>query len=771
MANRKPQSVGETQKKYEPIFEGDIKGLDTFNSPKALPSNVLSDAENVFYDTGYIYNRNGAQVYADDPSYEPTAPLVQCIKCSDSKGNQYLLRYWNGIFDVWNATTGHWYNINPATSSGYQTAKITQKTSKWAYETWNNGWGNDVFTVPSQAISIGADLLYLGNGIDPMVRWVMAQTTITTALMNGATSLVLSDTTEFPGFTGATSQNIIVNGTVIQYTAKTGTYWTDLITLTNDPADNDTLTINITDGNGSHAIVVTFKTTPNGPGQVQRGGGNTVTAGSLKSLLSAPAGSGATWQAFTDSTIIGALAGVTFTVATKYVTMTEFTAGSISSVTSSTTTSGNTAVPTAPNVLTISAWGGATIAIGTPVYVPMQSVVQSGAYVIGGKYMTVVNSRLHWAGVQGFETFFYYSALNFPEVSAPIGSATGIDAGGEVEMSDGDGPITGISKTLSYVLIHKRDLVNEFFLQQDTVNNDNIPSFIPVASGDSSGSVNGFLTLTANLIVYFPTATQGICELIPSFSYTGVLSFQENIISESIQNIGTSVGYDRGDSIYYNGILFWSVSESASPTIPNLLIYYDLVHKNWGKIRGWNVTSLAEFNGDLLFTGIDSHLYKYDEQSYDDNNFDYESYGKTAEMSFGNPAELKQLQNAIYLSGLVGLDQNLYVDVMYNTNGVLQTDTYKITGNPVNPYITLTTMPLIGQNMIGINTIGIANANAEIGIFKVYLIQNVQYQWNTITLKFYSKDAGSSWAVDTASIAMVVVPAENVDLRLFINTA
>lgn len=422
---------------------------------------------------------------------------------------------------------------------------------------------------------------------------------------------------------------------------------------------------------------------------------------------------------------------------------------------------------------TIPSWSGATVPAGSVIFMPIQLVVDSSdgmTPVPGGNIMVSVGQRLYSAGMNTMETSVQFSGIAIsgsgipqPDPEYYKGTTGGINSGGLQEFADGDGPITALVDSLENLLVHKKNSIRKFYFQQSSTLNAQLPVISPVYTGDSSGAISQLHTTTVNLLAYYPTISQGISSLTPTFSY-GNIYFQPQIISYPVQNIATDVSYAVGEVIYSDNKILWSVAEEGSD-IPNLVLFYDLIAQGWGKERGWFANSWTKYNSDLLFADRGGFgIKKAFSENFDDSGQVILSYALSPQYSFGQVGKLKQ-NDMLYIQGLINKGGKLYVDIYYNANTGVWKKTYLI--DSANPNITFVQDKLFGTDAFGSLPFVGGSGDSSTGFFQFILVNNEQVEWNTMQFKIYSKDIGTQWTVQAVSPSPSTVEALNSDSYLY----
>lgn len=735
-------------------------GINTFKSSVKIDPAYLSDGENIEIEDGDLSSRLGSAPAFYDASNIPTTSILQIITARDSKGGEYMTRYWNGNFEVWDVKNSKWVNVNGSVT-------FSDFTKKFGHVSFNQGYGF--------AWNKGSDNLYLGNGVDQMTKWTIAQGYLTAPLTNGSTIVKLDNAAQFPPIYDAwhsslSSQPLLIAGTQVAYNAVA---LGEFISA-GQPANGDVWTFTI---NGTQIVITFVSVIGAAAGNVLIGVNAAATQSNLLGLLQHPGTTSATQVALSSAnqTLVGLLTYVSdSTNIYMYQNSSVFPPLTATTVSGA---SGNNLIATPNALILTSGWGGSTVPIGSIVMMPLQKVYDiSGATpepVDGGNILCVSDQRLYISGFKGQETSLTFSGIIVngggipqPDPEYYTGTVNGINSGGFQEFADGDGPITAVYDSIDNIIVHKRDGIYKFYFQQNASLNAVLPAIAPVYSGPSSGAINNFATITVNQIAYYPTATEGLSTLSPSYSYSGII-YQPAIISMPIQNLATDglkFSYPSEASYGDNKIL-WSVAEEGSQ-IPNLVLYYDVLAQGFGKIRGWYINSMATYGGVVYFAdGGGNGIKQTFTSNLDDSGQAYTSFAQTSQMGFGDVAKTKEC-DTVYVQGTINKGGKLYVDIYYNAINSIWKKTYLIDGD--NPQIQFVSDKLFGSNEFALAPfIGYSNSTNDLGLFRFYLKNNSQWAWNTMQIKFYSVDVGTEWVVEVVSVAPVVTESINSDIDLF----
>lgn len=190
-------AIEESAQQGPPLFVSVRKpasSLNTLTDPQDIADQECSDCLNMVFDNGYPKPRAGSFLAFDIPTSE-TNSLLNTINAVTSDGKEYVVAIYAPNFYVRDEVNNQWVKIN-----GSYTPSVNNILFNYGYAVWNAGVRND--------------RLYMGNGTDDDVKWVIALDYISVSTTPTDTSITLSSTSQFP----TTGGSIIIKGNSGEFT-------------------------------------------------------------------------------------------------------------------------------------------------------------------------------------------------------------------------------------------------------------------------------------------------------------------------------------------------------------------------------------------------------------------------------------------------------------------------------------------------------------------------------------------------------------------------
>jgi len=360
-----------------------------------------------------------------------------------------------------------------------------------------------------------------------------------------------------------------------------------------------------------------------------------------------------------------------------------------------------------------------------------------------GKVLGKHGGRLFVMNRFGAEIAGYYSQLNNPEGFA----GSGISASSSFVISDGNGEITGFEDYGRFAVILKEDSVHTFEIIVSEDLGSKLDKIQPVISGTSIGPLSQPATIKLRNRIMYPTSTEGIMSLDPLTSGDSTGS-AINVISQNIQTYVTeAVSFTTCRASSYRQNALWAVSDPKGSGNIEVLVY-DMLRNVWSKFTGWAVKDWARFNNRIFYMENGSgNLYEGFTPSFDDNNNPIEVEFYTKRYNFGVISRPK-INDMVYVQGYITSATDLFVDVLFNEGGLLNTQTFKITKNAKGVLVSESLTDAFGQGTLGTIALGYIRS-AQIGdvsFFRTYLGVDISKGYYNIQLRFRSNKA-TWWAV------------------------
>ncbi len=395
------------------------------------------------------------------------------------------------------------------------------------------------------------------------------------------------------------------------------------------------------------------------------------------------------------------------------------------------------------NTLNLASGLSSAVASGAGVTFEMDDVAT--ATMPPGKVLSKFQGRLVVANGYGSETTVFYSAVGNPE-DFTVGSDT--DEGGTEVITDGEKDILSLQDFGEYLLIVKGDSSYRlsFLINQDLATK--LAQIVPIYSDTSMGPVTPWAVSKKNNLLYYPTETEGIFSFNPNTTGTQT-TIESMILSQPIQDLVTSLDFSLARTATYNQFLLWS---AATDSVIDTVIVYDLLRGNWTRFNNWAVRDWLIHNKILLFgSTVDNNIY----ETFTDTNIDlesdtvqtpYEVSFTTKRFDFGQPSKHKTM-TYLHIQGYLSDVTTLYIEIMYNEAGRLQTITRSIAGT--NDLIYQPVSTALAMVMLGIPIMGgsdIADLDS-IGFMNFYLPIPIKYGFLNFQVRFYTSAAAASWGI------------------------
>lgn len=687
-----------------------LGGINSFDDPKDISDVECTDILNMVFDNGTIFPRQGSYPYLSKPTGE-TADPFQMIVPTDSNGIDYMIMNYGVNFYLADTVNTQWIKINqiytPPTSGIY-----------YGFANWNSG--------------IIDDRMYLGNGTDDMMKWIMAINQLAVEGASAATTITLNDAIKFP-------TSIEVSGNV-------------LISLAN-PA-----VVTQVDHQLNAGDAIQFQTSDTLPASI--------IAGTAYYVLAA----GLTADTFTFSATPGGVAvdtsadsqsGIHSLFTTTIPIIVKGSSGEFIKYYSSKT----------GNVLNLTSAIGQIVPVGSSVTMPLRDM----SSMPKGKVSIKFQNRLVTANSYTAENTLNYSYINDPEKY--VQDSTPASAGFEV-IFRGSGGIINMDDFGEYLVIEKQDIILQFFFNYATDNSGFIVQFTPIISGDSIGPVTNSNSVNYMNKIYYTTSVEGIVSFTPSIT-GGETTSTLKILSDKIQNYVTKIlDFQFGRTAGWNQKLFWlnavPLIQGLEPTANNGVLMYDLIREVWTRFDTWNAADIKPVNNLLYYVSVDDggvHQCFVDYQdSIAGNPYGYTASFSTKRFDLNSP-QLLSRPCYVYLQGYINRVTKFYVDVLYNENGYMGKQTYLIDGSN-STYVQnnllggLAAYPFAIPLLGGFN-IGTMQKEQQPAFFRVYLELQQGFRPNNVQIVCYSLDMGSYWGVN--NITLMPLPEASIPTQLVIS--
>lgn len=710
-------------------------GLNVLDDPEFINDNELEIAQNVVYNNGVLTPRQGSYLFASKPSNETGTP-ISLIKLRASDKTDFLIaKYGSGTainYYLWDFNNSGFIKINGS--------YLPSSTLPDAYTAYNNGQG------------VGNDFGYGGNGTDNTWKWPMALTTLNGATAGGNGYVDVSDGSKFSfsGVLNGTTLLIQDGSTLRSYTATT----VDMVLgLSTQPTNGQVINLFI---NGNSAIVITFVSSIGAnAGNVLIGANAAATQANLLGLLQAPGTTNANQVALSagNQTLVGY-----FTWSSSGTSIYGVPGGSATSFYGTTNVIGNSITATRIN---ISGTVGATISSGSGVTLGM---IDKGSAFPKGNIFLSSQKRLFISGGYYSANEVFYSKTSTPD---DFTTTSGITGAGSELISDSEGPIQALYDFGTFIAIVKQNKVSQWTFIYDSALDAKLVNIIPAAQGQDVGMFAPFTGLSANNTLIYPTASQGITQLIPAATGTTFTIEAKTDFSEKILPLCTDLySFLNGRSISFNQQWFFSagipsVNYTTSPNSVSVkntdVLVYDTTFQAWSIIKGWGVQDWANYNATLLFlSNVDGNIYQVN-VGYDDNAQAYLVSASTKKFNFDN-AVLPKTINYIPIRGKINKGGEFTIDVIFEQPGGTLTQSYTInsdlTASDGTPLINFpTVIPLGGNSSIGgdvplgggVDSEDETSDTVVKGDYNLWLDVSAAIGFLTVQVVISSETAGTYW--------------------------
>lgn len=402
---------------------------------------------------------------------------------------------------------------------------------------------------------------------------------------------------------------------------------------------------------------------------------------------------------------------------------------------------------------------GANITAGEAI--TMEAVEKSG--MEKGKVMTRHQSRLFVANRFGAETSGFYSVTNAPE-NFTTGST--ITAASSFTIADGNGGITSMSDFGAFLLIEKEDSLHRF----EIVTADNLGSKLdkiqPIVSGTSVGTISQSASVKTLNQLFYPTRTEGFINLDPRTSGDSA-STGLNVISRKIQPYVTrAIDLDKCKGTVYRQNILWAVGRPDAEA-NTLVLMYDTLRDSWSLFENWAVNSWARANKKLYFLENETgDVYQCYTDSYNDENNPYPCSFTTKRFNFGVVSRAK-VQDSIYVQGYITPASDIFVDVLFNEDGLLGTQTFRINKDTEGLLYTTDIGGMLGSEELSKPMLGAVSLEniGDLGFFRGYLGLDNSKGFYNMQIRFRSNKE-AFWAITGVGLNPEVSPTTDPSMYL-----
>jgi hypothetical protein len=253
------------------------------------------------------------------------------------------------------------------------------------------------------------------------------------------------------------------------------------------------------------------------------------------------------------------------------------------------------------------------------------------------------------------------------------------------------------------------------------------------------------------------------------------------MLASNIYRLYTSLNFSASKAVSYDQFVLWT---AATNSLSDTVVVLDLLKSDskqkyvWSVFNNWNVQDWAVYknleNEEILLFGnrIDNNIYQAFSSGYTDlqtgsSTSTYECSFLTKRFDYGfSPIGLGQPENSramisyfshpdkikvadlLHVQGYITNGGTLYIDIMYNENGIFTTITKKIdaANDPLVIHAPTTAMAMA---MLGIPTLGGSTVNDfnNLAFVNEYVPLPIQIGFKNIQFRFYTTTPGIHMAI------------------------
>lgn len=388
------------------------------------------------------------------------------------------------------------------------------------------------------------------------------------------------------------------------------------------------------------------------------------------------------------------------------------------------------------NVFTLTGTLSQDIADGASATLDM--IEKSGMEI--GKIVGKYQQRLIVCNYYGGETTGWYSVQTDPE---DFTTGTGVADASTFVISDGNGEITGFHDFGAFAVIEKEDSIHRLEIVVDDTLASKLDKITPILSGESLGPLGQLSTLKILNTLYYPTKSNGFISLYPAGtgSDTNVnYKTLSQMIDPLLDTLTITDSNCRGAAT--SNKAFWAVAIDGGTQNTKVLIY-DALRDTWSVRTSWAVKDFA-VKDDILhyLDSSNGRVFQCFVAGYNDNNNPYQVKYSTKRYDFGLMSEPKS-EDTVYIQGYMTPSTKLYVDVLFNEGGILNTQTFLISKDTERLLFSQPLTNALGEFLLGVVPMGWVTLQ-EIGnlsFFRAYLGVNPGIGYFNIQLRFRANDS------------------------------
>lgn len=374
------------------------------------------------------------------------------------------------------------------------------------------------------------------------------------------------------------------------------------------------------------------------------------------------------------------------------------------------------------NVFTLTGTLSQDIADGASATLDMIEKADMEIGKIVGKYQ----QRLVVMNYYGGETTGWYSkqaTSAAPDDNEDFTTGSNVADASTFIISDGNGGITGFHDFGAFAVIEKEDSIHRLEIVIDDTLGSKLDKITPILSGESLGPLGQLSTLKILNTLYYPTKSNGFISLYPAGtgSDTNVnYKTLSQFIQPTLDTLTIADSNCRGAAT--SNKAFWAVAIEGGTQNTKVLIY-DALRDTWSIRTSWAVKDFAVKNDVLHYLdSSNGRVFECFTGGYNDNNNPYEVKFSTKRFDFGLMSEPKT-GDAIYVQGYMTPATKLYIDVLFNEGGLLDTQTFLISKDTERLMFSAPLTNALGEFILGSIPMGWVETQqiGELSFFRAFL--------------------------------------------------
>lgn len=373
-----------------------------------------------------------------------------------------------------------------------------------------------------------------------------------------------------------------------------------------------------------------------------------------------------------------------------------------------------------------------------------------------GKHLEKNQRRLFIANYYGGETVVQYSVQNDPEDFSVDDTIAG---GGTETIADGNGEITGMNDFGAFLVIEKEDSLHSFSFEIASDLGTKLAIINPLTSGEHMGPLDSGSTIKVEGKLYYPTRTNGFLSLTPSVSGDSISVTPEHLSGDIDPYVTDSIELSFARVASANKKTYWSVARVGA-TGNTIVLMFDELRKAWSRQIGWAVKDMTVKDNMVLYLDhSDGSVSEIDNGEFHDNNEEYLTSMLFKRFDYGEIGRPKS-QSAVYMQGYMTTASEFYIDVYYNEDGVLGTQTYLINKDTEGIYFSSPITDEMGAFVLGEPILGMSRLRgiANLKAFRFYLGIDTRKTFYNIQARAYGTRS-AFWGITGMAMNPEILPS------------